>query len=95
MGHDTRIPSWVSVILSSLLIVAFAMFTGGASCPVDDDTAGDDDTMGEDDDDDDDGADDDDDVVDCQCRLGAAPMPASSAALAVLLLVGVIRRRLG
>ncbi len=54
MGHDTRIPSWVSVILSSLLIVAFAMFTGGAGCPVDDDDAADDDDNDTDDDDDDD-----------------------------------------
>ena len=47
MSHAKRIPSWISVILSALLILSFALFTGGAGCPPDDD---DDDATGDDDD---------------------------------------------
>ena len=56
MRRDTRIPNWVSLFLSCLLIFAFAMFTGGAGCPIDDDDVADDDdndTADDDDDDDD------------------------------------------
>ena len=61
MTRIQRLPSWLTLLLSTVLILAFSVFTGGAGCPPDDDddndATGDDDTA---DDDDDDTADDDD-----------------------------------
>ena len=58
MARDSRITNWITLCFSSLLIIAFAVFTGGAGCPVDDDVDDDDDDITGDDD-----TADDDDVV--------------------------------
>lgn len=57
MALDTRLPKWVTLGFSALMIVAIAMFAGGAGCPPDDDddvaddddATADDDTSGDDD----------------------------------------------